>query len=569
MLDAPRHKTKGLAEHPLQDALARVLGVPTEQRGAIVRDMFSRHRSDAVSYWLQLVLATGIATLGLVLSSTGVVIGAMLISPLMSPIVGLGMGLAVGAPLLTLRSMFRVAASIVWVVGLAALLTVGLPFHETTTEIAARTSPTVLDLAIAAFCALAAGFTTARQSADTTSAAAGTAIGISLVPPLCVAGYGLGIGQWSIFGGALLLFTANFCAIIFCSALLFVGLGFNHVPLDEDVEVGLGARLARRLRRVFGARYGVMWRLILPTLLLAGVYVPLRAALGEVAWKIRVRDEVTRIVRELAPEDRSVRTNLAVEPSGVRIQLALIGSPEEAHAVEQELRVRVAAASGATPQVDVTAVPDDDALRRIAASVAAPRPAPPPRPAPTLAPSALRAPIEETLAAHWPAEAGGIQDWRLEFTEAGAPVIRIVYVGDPVGPAAEALLADFLGHALGEVVRVRAEPVPLGRWVADGAPTREFLARLASGLAATRGSRVLRACVTRPTSSEGPDVAPPGGAAADVFLEAFAGPQVEVHSGAAWSLELVIGDCPPAVGGTEQGVDQGLGSDDPRHGPGD
>lgn len=566
MLDAPRHKTQGLAEHPLQDALARLLGVPTEQRGAIVRDMFSRHRSDAVSYWLQLVLATGIATLGLVLSSTGVVIGAMLISPLMSPIVGLGMGLAVGAPLLTLRSMFRVAASIVWVVGLAALLTVGLPFHETTTEIAARTSPTVLDLAIAAFCALAAGFTAARQSADTTSAAAGTAIGISLVPPLCVAGYGLGVGQWSIFGGALLLFTANFCAIIFCSALLFVALGFNHVTLDEDVEVGLGARLARRLRRVFGARYGVMWRLILPTLLLAGVYVPLRAALGEVAWKIRVRDEVTRIVREIAPEDRSVRMSLAVEPSDVRIQLALIGSPEEAHAVEQELRVRVAAASGATPQVDVTAVPDDDALRRIAASVAAPRPAPapPPRPAPPLAPSALRAPIEETLAAHWPAEAGGIQGWRLEFAEAGAPVIRIVYAGDPVGPAAEALLADFLGHALGEVVRVRAEPVPLGRWAAEGAPTREFLARLAGGLAATRGSRVLRACVTRPTASAEPEAPAPGGAAAELLLEAFAGPQVEVRSGAAWSLDLVTGDCPQAVEDTAPGVDQSSGGDEPR-----
>src|SRR5690606_18153282 len=143
-------------EHPLQDALARWLGVPVDGRAAIVRDMFTRHRLDAVSYWLQIVLATGIATLGLVLSSTGIVIGAMLISPLMSPIVGLGMGLAVGAPLLTLRSMFRVAASIVLVVGMAALLTITLPFHETTSEIAARTSPTVLDLVVAAFCALAA-----------------------------------------------------------------------------------------------------------------------------------------------------------------------------------------------------------------------------------------------------------------------------------------------------------------------------------------------------------------------------------------------------------------------------
>ena len=108
-------------EHPSQDALARWLGVPTRQRSAIVQEMFKRHSLDTVSYWLQLVLATGIATLGLVLSSTGIVIGAMPISPLMSPLVGLGMGVAVGAPLLTLRSMFRVAASIVWVVGLGGI----------------------------------------------------------------------------------------------------------------------------------------------------------------------------------------------------------------------------------------------------------------------------------------------------------------------------------------------------------------------------------------------------------------------------------------------------------------
>lgn len=542
-------------EHPIQDALARRLGVPTHQRGEIVEEMFRRHSLDTVTYWLQIVLATGIATLGLVLSSTGIVIGAMLISPLMSPLVGLGMGVAVGAPLLTLRSMFRVAASIVWVVGLAALLTVGLPFHETTPEILARTSPTVLDLIVAGFCALAAGFTTARQSGDTTSAAAGTAIGISLVPPLCVAGYGLGVGQAGIFFGALLLFTANFCAIIFCSSLLFIGLGFNHVVLDEDVEVGLGARLARLSRRLVGVRYAVMWRLILPTLLLASVYVPLRAALTEVAWKIRVRDEVRTILRELAPEDRSVRTNLAVEANMVRIQLALIGSLEEAHAVEQELRVRVAAASGLTPQVEVTAVADDEALRQVAEAVAAPRPAPAPLAAPPT-PAALRKPIADALAAHWPVEAGPIQSWQLDLG-ADTPTLRITYLGEPLGRVAEALLADFIGLALGEPVLVRAKPVPTGRWTAADDRDPAFLSQLARGLAAAQASPQLRACVTRAASAAAPVDPPVSGApvdlaaaapqlegTAELLLAAFAGPQVEVRAGPAWALDLRVGACP-------------------------
>lgn len=530
-------------QHPTQDALARLLGVPTERRDEIVREMFTRHSLDAVSYWLQIVLATGIATLGLVLSSTGVVIGAMLISPLMSPIVGLGMGLAVGAPLLTLRSMFRVVASIVWVAGLAALLTVTLPFHETTAEIAARTSPTVLDLIVAAFCALAAGFTTARQTADTTSAAAGTAIGISLVPPLCVAGYGVGVGQWPIFGGALLLFTANFCAIIFCSTLLFIGLGFNHVVLEEDVEVGLGAWLARRLRRLFGARYGLMWRLVLPTLLLASVYVPLRAALGQVAWKIRVRDAVTQILREVAPDDRSVRTDLVVDASEVRIQLALMGSPEEARAAEQQLRLRVAAVAGREPRVDVIAVPDDESLRRIAESVAAPRP-PPPAPVPPRIPaaSALRQPIEEALRAHWPGAAGTLLGWELSFTDDEAPTLGLEFAGEALGPASEALLADLLGITLDQPLRVETRALATGTWTAVDPHAPAFLAQLASGLAQAQAHPRLRGCVTRPPPEPAASTGAPG--PADAIVAAFAGPSVEVAEGGAWALHLVVGPCP-------------------------
>ena len=186
---------------------------------------------------------------------------------------------------------------------------------------------------------------------------------------------------------------------------------------------------------VVGVRYGVIWRLILPTLLLASVFVPLRAALTEVAWKIRVREEVTRILRELAPDDRSVRTTLAVEPTGVRIQLALIGSHKDARLIEQELKVRVAAVAGMVPQVDITAVPDDVALRQIAELVAAPRPAPTPLPAPTPTPGALRKPIEETLAAHRPVEAGEIQSWQLDFG-ASMPTLQIQFLGEPLGRAA-------------------------------------------------------------------------------------------------------------------------------------
>ena len=92
--------------------------------------------------------------------------------------------------LLVLRAALRVVLSVLLVVTGAALLVLALPFHEITSEIATRVAPTALDLLVAVFCALTAAYTTVRPGSDTTAAAAGTAIGIALVPPLCTVGFG-------------------------------------------------------------------------------------------------------------------------------------------------------------------------------------------------------------------------------------------------------------------------------------------------------------------------------------------------------------------------------------------
>src|SRR5690348_11517762 len=135
-----------------QHRAASALGVDELARTETVVAMLDNNRRRAPGYWIQLTLAMGIATLGLVLGSTAVVIGAMLVSPLMGPIVELGMGLAVGSPFLALRALLRVVLSIVVVVAGAAVMTLALPFQEMTGEIAARTAPTALDLLVAVFC---------------------------------------------------------------------------------------------------------------------------------------------------------------------------------------------------------------------------------------------------------------------------------------------------------------------------------------------------------------------------------------------------------------------------------
>ena len=97
----------------LRDRLGAAFGITPESRTKTVRDMVGRHRRHPAAYWLQLLLAMLLATLGLVLSSAGVVIGAMLISPLMGPIVELAMGLAIGSSLLVIRASARAAVSFV------------------------------------------------------------------------------------------------------------------------------------------------------------------------------------------------------------------------------------------------------------------------------------------------------------------------------------------------------------------------------------------------------------------------------------------------------------------------
>lgn len=168
-------------------------------------------------YVLMCALSAGIATLGLLQSSTAVVIGAMLISPLMSPIAALGFGFASID-----GQRIRDAAKVVLVgalIGIATgmLLTLISPIHTATPEILARTEPTLLDLAVALLSGIAGGYATVRGKGGT---AIGVAIATALMPPLATVGYGLGVMNPAYALGAFLLFLTNLSAIAFAFALI-------------------------------------------------------------------------------------------------------------------------------------------------------------------------------------------------------------------------------------------------------------------------------------------------------------------------------------------------------------
>lgn len=168
-------------------------------------------------YVLMCALSAGIATLGLLQSSTAVVIGAMLISPLMSPIAALGFGFASldGKRIKEAVRVVAVGAAIGILTGV--LLTWISPIRNATPEILARTQPTLLDLAIALLSGIAGGYATVIGKGGT---AIGVAIATALMPPLAVLGYGIGVLQIRFALGALLLFLTNLAAITLAFALV-------------------------------------------------------------------------------------------------------------------------------------------------------------------------------------------------------------------------------------------------------------------------------------------------------------------------------------------------------------
>lgn len=166
---------------------------------------------------LLIMLSAAIATLGLLQNSTAVVIGAMLVSPLLGPIMGLGFGLATIDSALIKRALITMAAGMGVAIAVSMLLILLSPIHDVTDEIAARTSPNLLDLGVAVVGGIAGVYAILRKLSGVM---VGVAIATALVPPLSTVGFGLATGRPDFAGGAVLLFLTNTLAIAFAATLV-------------------------------------------------------------------------------------------------------------------------------------------------------------------------------------------------------------------------------------------------------------------------------------------------------------------------------------------------------------
>ncbi|MAQ92812.1 MAG: TIGR00341 family protein [Rhodothermaceae bacterium] len=452
-------------DSPMEEAARRHFGLRTWDRPALYRETAEAATDTDLPFWLVLLLSGAIATLGLVLNSTAVVIGAMLVAPLLGPLLGLSLALAVGDGRLFVQTAATILLGAAGIVALAALLTVLLPFHSVTDEIASRTRPTTLDLGIAVFSGLAGAVVTASREARLSASIPGVAVAVALVPPLGVAGFGIAIGKVAIAKGALLLFGANLAGIVLSGMLVFLIIGMHRAPVVKaasawhatEGSTGFAARIheARWLNRLPGLA-SPLARVLLVVAFMAAVAVPLTSSLRQVVREGRVSQAIDAVEAQLRAEDAyvidrevtygeagsSARLRVATEawiPDAAESELAAQASEEAGEPVTLVLEQILASSGDLAAFAD--ALPERPAVRSV------PQTTEPASVAATLA--SVRGRLAGVLGGLALPDGVQVVEGALDVSTDGQPTLTVVYAAARrLPPEAEQLLARQAAQAL-------------------------------------------------------------------------------------------------------------------------
>jgi uncharacterized hydrophobic protein (TIGR00271 family) len=266
-----------------------------------------RRRPYLERFGVLLFLSVVIATAGVLGDSTATVIGAMLVAPLMTPIMATTAALTTGRMDRAGRSLLLVGAGVAGVVALSwllGLLYTGPISFTANSQIAARISPRLLDLVAALAAGAAGAFCLSRE--DVADSLPGVAIAISLVPPLCVVGISLSAGEWAAAAGALLLFVTNMLAILLAGGGVLALLG---LPRAATVELRGPARRTAYLA------------IAVATLIVA---VPLAVTGHALNEQLRDQQQAQQAARAwLGGTDFTLR---AIQVSGDTVQVTITGA---------------------------------------------------------------------------------------------------------------------------------------------------------------------------------------------------------------------------------------------------
>jgi uncharacterized hydrophobic protein (TIGR00271 family) len=303
------------------------------------RDVIDRVHEEAAwsgHFAFMTVTSAGIAILGLLLSSPAVVIGAMLISPLMGPIIGFGFALAVVDFADMRRALFSLGLGVLLAILVCAFVVLVSPLQTVTSEIAARTRPNLFDLGVAIFSGLAGTYAMIRGRHG---AIVGVAIAVALMPPLAVIGFGLATANFAIFWGASFLFLTNLMAIGVSAAVLARLYGFGHQLSPKQTWAQIALVVAT----------------------MAALAVPLGLALRQIAWEAVVSRQARDVIAARF-DDRARVSQLDIEHGAAPIRVsAVVFTPDYRNQAEREAELALSTLVGRPVDVAIEQVRIGDA----------------------------------------------------------------------------------------------------------------------------------------------------------------------------------------------------------------
>ncbi|EPG74574.1 PF04087 domain protein [Leptospira fainei serovar Hurstbridge str. BUT 6] len=206
----------------LLSKIRKVLDINEEEALFALRDIDDGAQILSLRYWIFLTASSGIATLGVMLTSPAILIGGMMLSPILRPVTGISAGFAIGDVYLSIKSILNLIIGCLLTIVTAALLSWISSVNEINPELLSRISPNISYFLICIFCGLLSFIASIRTAKDNYKVGVGTILGVILLTPLCMLGFGLGVGIRSyILQGALLTFLTNISVIVVSGAICF------------------------------------------------------------------------------------------------------------------------------------------------------------------------------------------------------------------------------------------------------------------------------------------------------------------------------------------------------------
>ncbi len=293
-----------------------------EREDMNIYTVLSQGAIPSVEYYVLTILSCILSTMGLILGATAVIIGAMIVAPLMTPILAFSLGVIWGDIALIRTSIQSILKGIFWGVMISAAIAYLIPLPTLSQEIISRTHPTLFDVIVALASGIVGAYGYANKRISNTLI--GIAIAVALMPPLCTIGIGIGIKSYPVASGATLLFFINLVSISLSGAVVFWIMKIHPALADQDL-------VAKR----------AIWQILISLAILTGISAPVGIFMYNEYMTAKAEREIREAIREEFKENSIFRISRLKREEESSMDVVLTGinppDPEQSSTLKKKL----------------------------------------------------------------------------------------------------------------------------------------------------------------------------------------------------------------------------------------